>query len=190
MLLKKSTRRKYFKELGLGEYNKENILKLQKKYFTNKAEHDGKYGRNTDILLRHVRNVEKNCKNFSPEEFKCGCGGRYCTGYPTYLRAKECRHIQSIRDLYKRPMQITSGLRCRGYNTRLSGSSSNSRHMTGKAVDFYMAGVTDSLNGRKRLIDTIKHLPNHNWSYCNGYCSKGYAVHAPNMGNAVHTDVR
>ncbi len=190
MLLKKSTRIKYFKELGLGEYNKENILKLQKKYFTDKKEHDGKYGKKTDILLRHVRNVKHYCKNFKPEEFRCGCGGRYCTGYPTYLKAKECKHIQAIRDLYKTPMQITSGLRCRSFNTRLSGSSQNSRHVTGKAVDFYMPGKTDSLNGRVKIIKVIKQLPNHNWSYCNGYCSKGYSVHAPNMGNAVHTDVR
>ena len=190
MLLKKSTRIKYFKELGFGEYNSKSILKMQKKYFTDPKEHDSVYGKKSDILLRHLWNVHKYCKNFKPEEFRCGCGGRYCTGYPTYLKAKECKHIQAIRDLYKTPMQITSGLRCRTFNTRLSGSSQNSRHVTGKAVDFYMPGKTDSLNGRVKIIKVIKQLPNHNWSYCNGYCSKGYAVHAPNMGNAVHTDVR
>ena len=190
MLLKKSTRIKYFKELGFGEYNSKSILKMQKKYFTDPKEHDSVYGKKSDILLRHLWNVHKYCKNFKPEEFRCGCGGRYCTGYPTYLKAKECKHIQAIRDLYKTPMQITSGLRCRTFNTRLSGSSQNSRHVTGKAVDFYMPGKTDSLNGRVKIIKVIKQLPNHNWSYCNGYCSKGYSVHAPNMGSAIHTDVR
>ena len=190
MLLKKSTRIKYFKELGFGEYNSKSILKMQKKYFTDPKEHDGVYGKKSDILLRHLWNVHKYCKNFKPEEFRCGCGGRYCTGYPTYLKAKECKHIQAIRDLYKTPMQITSGLRCRTFNTRLSGSSQNSRHVTGKAVDFYMPGKTDSLNGHVKIIKVIKQLPNHNWSYCNGYCSKGYSVHAPNMGSAIHTDVR
>ena len=163
---------------------------MQKKYFTDPKEHDSVYGKNSDILLRHLWTVHKYCKNFKPEEFRCGCGGRYCTGYPTYLKAKECKHIQAIRDLYKTPMQITSGLRCRTFNTRLSGSSQNSRHVTGKAVDFYMPGKTDSLNGRVKIIKVIKQLPNHNWSYCNGYCSKGYSVHAPNMGSAIHTDVR
>ena len=54
MILKIETREKYFKELGLGEYNKDNILKLQKKYFTNPKEWDGVYGVKTDILLKHV----------------------------------------------------------------------------------------------------------------------------------------
>lgn len=190
MLLTKKKRREYFKYLGLGEYNSENILKLQKKYFTDKYEWDGKYGAKTDKLLRHVYNVKKNCKNFEPEEFRCGCGGRYCTGYPTQLRAKEARHIQAIRDYYGAPVHITSGLRCRTYNARLTGSSQNSRHLNGKAVDFYVNGHTDTLEERRKAIRHIRTLPNHNWTYCDGYCSGGYEVKAPNMGDAIHTDVR
>lgn len=190
MLLTKKKRIEYFEFLGLGEYNKESILKLQKQYFTDKYEWDGKYGVRTDTLLRHVVNVKKNCKNFVPEEFRCGCGGRYCTGYPTHMRAKELRHIQSIRDMYGKPVHITSGLRCRTFNTQLSGSSKASRHMLGKAVDFYISGETDTLEGRKKIINAAKRLPNHNWSYCNGYDSLGGHPFAPNMGNAIHTEVK
>lgn len=190
MLLTKKKRREYFKYLGLGEYNKENILKLQKKYFTDKYEWDGKYGARTDSLLRHVYNVKKHCKNFEPEEFRCGCGDRYCDGYPTHMRARELKHIQAIRDHYNVPVQITSGLRCRTFNAQLSGSSKTSRHMIGKAVDFYVKGVTDSLAKRKQAIAYIRTLPNHNWTYGDGWCSANYEVKAPNMGNALHTDVR
>ena len=84
-LLTEATRIKYFEKLGLGEYNEANIKKLQKKYLR-KKDVDGIYGTNTDNLLRHVYNVKAYTKNFEPEEFKCECGGRYCTGYPTYMK--------------------------------------------------------------------------------------------------------
>ena len=59
-LLAESTRKKYFKELGLGEYNKSNIKKLQKKYFSRQSDIDGIYGTDTDNLLRHVYNVKNS----------------------------------------------------------------------------------------------------------------------------------
>ena len=53
-LLTVDKRKEYFKDLGLGEYSKENVLKLQKKYFTREKDRDGKYGSDTDNLLRHI----------------------------------------------------------------------------------------------------------------------------------------
>lgn len=187
MKLTKMKRIKYFKFLGL-KYNKEGILKLQKKYFADVSEHDGKYGNKTDILLRHVYNVKKNTKNFTPEEFRCPCG--YCTGYPTQMRARELKHIQRIRDHYGKPMTVTSGLRCERHNNKVGGSR-DSRHLKGLAVDFYMAGITDTLARRIAAIRFIKTLPNHRYTYGNGCSSiSGYNPHTPNMGNALHTDVR
>ena len=81
-------------------------------------------------------------------------------------------------------------MRCKPYNRRLSGSVSNSRHLTGKALDFYMKGVTDTLSHRKSAIKWIKKQPNHNYTYGNGINSNGYGVRAPYMGNALHTDVK
>lgn len=186
--LTKKSRQAYFKYLGLGEYNKANILKFQKKYFTRAKDHDGKYGVNTDRLLRHVYNVTKYTKNFKPEEFKCGCGGKYCTGYPSYMKKTELVNLQTIRTHYGKSMTITSGLRCRKFNSKLSGSSTESAHLTGYAADYYIAGVTDTLANRKKAIEYIRKLPAHHWTYGNGWCSKLYAVNAPNMGNAMHTD--
>ena len=159
-LLALTTRRKYFAELGYGAYTKENIKKLQKKYFIRSKDIDGIYGNNTDILLRHVYNVSKT-KNFSPEEFRCECGGKYCTGYPTWMKMHQLNHLQTIRSHYNKPMTVTCGLRCKKYNAALSGSIVNSKHITGYATDFYMPGVTDSLATRKSAIKYITTLKNH-----------------------------
>lgn len=187
-LLTVAERKARFKFLGLGEYNATNIKKLQKKYLRAK-DVDGIYGIDTDRVLRHVYNVKKCTKNFDPEEFKCECGGKYCTGYPSYMKQVELKNLQSIRSHYGKPMKITSGLRCKTANNKSKGSIKNSsKHLTGYASDFYMKGVTDSLAGRKKLIAYAKTLPNHNYTYGNGYNSNGVKIAASYMGNAVHTD--
>lgn len=189
-LLTTAKRKQFFKELGLGEYNKDSIKKFQKKYMARKSDWDGIYGTDTDNLLRHVYNVKKHSRNFSPEEFKCECGGRYCTGYPNYMKSKQMEHLQYIRSFYGKPMTVTCGLRCKGYNAELNGSIANSLHLTGKATDFYMFGVTDTLANRKKAIAVIKKLKNHHYTYGNGINSIGGNVYAPYMGNALHTDTQ
>lgn len=189
-LLSEEKRKKYFKTLDLGEYNESNIRKLQKKYLR-KQDVDGIYGTDTDNLLRHIYNCSL-VKDFKPEEFKCECGGRYCTGYPTYMRKVELQHLQRIRDHYKKPMTVTCGMRCRPYNNSLVGSIPNSLHLYGLACDFNMDGVTESTAQRKKAINWIKTLPNHHYTYGNGYNSYGAPINAPYMGSgngaAIHTD--
>lgn len=187
-LLTVATRKKWFKYLGLGEYNKSSILKFQKMAFTNSHEWDAVYGKNTDIALRHWHHVKVYTDNFEPKEFRCPCGK--CTGYPTWMRVNELKHIQTIRSHYGKPMKITSGIRCKYENDRLSGSSKESAHLNGKAVDFYMQGVTDTLANRRGSLKYIKKLKNHNYSYGDGISSTGAYVSAPNMGNAMHTEVK
>lgn len=185
-LLTKEQRKKRFKYLGL-EYNTEGIKALQKKYMR-KKDVDGQYGEDTDKVLRHVYNVKKYTKNFSPEEFKCECGGKYCTGYPSYMKKVELENLQSIRVHFGKPMTVTCGLRCKPYNDSLRGSIQNSKHLSGYACDFYMPGVTDTLANRKKAIKWIKKLPNHNYTYGNGINSYGASLAAGYMGNALHTD--
>lgn len=185
MLLTTTKRKTYFKTLGLGEYNKENIKKLQKKYLRSK-DVDGIYGADTDNLLRHLFNVHSYTKNFAPEEFKCECGGRYCTGYPTYMRKDTLVTLQSIRTKLGVPVTVTSGLRCKGYNNSLQGSVSTSYHIKGKAVDFCSLNTTTKL----QRVDLIKWLkPKVKYAYCNGYDTLGSKRSAPNMGNAIHFEV-
>lgn len=186
-LLTIEKRKLYFSKLGFGEYNEDNIKKLQKKYLR-KKDVDGLYGPNTDKLLRHIYNVKTYTKNFEPEEFKCECGGRYCTGYPSYMKKVELQNLQSIRTHFNKPMTVTCGMRCHPYNNSLAGSIPNSKHLSGYATDFYMPGVTDTLANRKKAISWIKKLPNHNYTYGNGINSYGVRISASYMGNALHTD--
>lgn len=185
-LLPVSTRKNYFKKLGLGEYNENNIRKLQKKYLR-AQDVDGIYGTDTDRLLRHVYNCSL-VKNFKPEEFRCPCGK--CTGYPDRMKQVELNHIQTIRDHYGKPMKITSGLRCKVENKRVGGVS-NSGHLTGYAVDFYMDGVTDTVPNRNKALAYIKTLPNHKFTYgAHMVDSDGAYREATGMGNAMHTETK
>lgn len=190
-LLTVEKRKAYFEKLGLGDYNEANIRAFQKKYLR-KKDVDGIYGTDTDNLLRHVYNVKTYTKNFEPEEFKCECGGRHCTGYPTYMKKVELQNLQAIRDHWKKPMRVTCGMRCRPYNNSLVGSIPNSLHLTGYACDFNMDGVTESTAQRKAAIKWIKKLPNHHYTYGHGYNSYGASISAPYMGYgngaALHTD--
>lgn len=186
-LLTVEQRKARFKYLGLGEYNKENRLKFQKKAFPNNPEEwDSKYGINTDRALRHFYNVKKYAPNFKPTEFKCTCG--HCNGYPSYMKQVELKHIQRIRNHYKKPMTITSGLRCSYENSRVGGVS-NSGHLTGYAVDFYMEGVTDTVAHRVATLKYLVKQPNHQFSYGKEMKdSNGLYREASGMGNAMHTE--
>ena len=149
-MLTKAERKTRFKFLGLGEYNAANIRKFQKRAFPGHSrEWDGVYGSKTDNALRHFYNVEKVTKDFKPTEFRCNCGR--CTGYPSYMKQVELKHLQKIRTHYGKPMTITSGLRCSYENSRVGGVR-NSGHTRGYAADFYMKGVTDTLANRRNAI--------------------------------------
>lgn len=181
-LLDEKTRAEYLAELGYAS-----IIDFQRAVMYPKWV-DGKYGKQTDNALRTAINVKRFTKNFETKEFRCECGGRYCGGYPDYMKPSELVHIQTIRDHYDRPITITCGLRCPAYNRALNGSISNSLHLTGQALDFYQRGVTDTLANRKSAIRYIKGLPNHHYTYGNGINSYGNYVSAGYMGNALHTD--
>ena len=140
------------------------IIEFQSDYFVRKNDIDGIYGINTDNLLRTVINVKENSKDFKPKEFKCRCGGRFCTGYPDYIRADTVKIMQKIRDMIG-VTYISSGLRCPKYNSMMKASIPNSRHLTGHAIDFYSPKTT-TLKNRKNIMDNIDNIY---YSYCDGY---------------------
>ena len=185
-LLTKEERNRRLKYLGY-EGNADGLGKFQKDAFPKQPkQHDKKYGINSDRALRHFYNVKKVTKNFSPTEFRCNCGR--CTGYPSYMKQVELKHLQKIRDHYKKPMTITSGLRCSYENSRVGGVR-NSGHTRGYAADFYMKGVTDTVANRKKALSYIKKLDNHEFTY-GAYMkdSNGMYRTASGMGNAMHTE--
>lgn len=188
-LLSIDKRKEYFKVLGFGEYNSENLKKFQKVAFPSHPEEwDGIFGSKSNAALRHFYNVWKCTKDFKPTEFRCTCGR--CTGYPTFMKQRELKHLQAIRDHYKTPMIITSGLRC-PYENRRVGGVSNSGHLTGRAADFYMRGVTDTVPNRNKALKWIVKQPNHKFTYgAHMVDSEGNYRNAIGMGNAMHTEVR
>ena len=188
-MLSLEERKEMFKELGY-EYSKSGIEAFQRKYMLRKSDYDGIYGTNTENTLLTVFNTLKYTRNFKPEEFRCDCGGRFCCGYPNYMKPHMLLHIQGIRDHWGRPITVTQGLRCKGRNKQLNGSIVNSKHMTGQAVDFYQRGVTDTLANRKVAIKWIRQQIFHTYTYGNGINSNGYRVKASYMGNCLHTDVK
>lgn len=184
-------RKAYLKKLGYykGRINavEDDELKaayrsLQNDYFVKAKDKDGVYGKNTDILLVNAYRVKTNSTSFDLSEFKCGCKGKYCTGYPVMIDTKLIKNLQRVRTKFG-ATTITSGVRCVDYNHSLPGSSMISRHMSGKAADIYNA-KTKTEAGRKIVMAYWKKLSGANYTYCN--IGNNY----PNMGNAVHVDVK
>lgn len=189
-MLSLAERKALFKEIGYANYNKATIEAFQRKYMLRSSDYDGIYGPNTENTLLTVAYTLRYTKNFKPSEFRCDCGGRFCCGYPSFMKPHMLMHIQAIRDHYGKPITVTQGLRCKGRNKQLNGSIVNSKHMSGMAVDFYQKGVTDTLANRRMSIKWIKKQPFHSYTYGNGINSNGYKVKAAYMGNCLHTDVK
>jgi hypothetical protein len=189
-MLSVKKRQEYLKYLGfyngdidgiVGAKTKKAYLDLQKAYFTQKTDIDGIYGKNTDILLQNAYNVKLYCKNFKLEEFKCQCGGKYCTGYPVVLDIQLLKNVQAVREKFG-STNITSGLRCAKHNSAVGGAFA-SRHKSGKAVDITNA-TSKTVSGRQTIMSFWKTLPKQRYTYCN--INGDY----PNMGSAVHIDVK
>lgn len=78
---------------------------------------------------------------FTPDEFKCKCGGKYCKGYPHEPDERMVRIADQLRKNLGVPITIVSGLRCKTWNA-IQGGVSNSQHMYGEAADIYAKGVS------------------------------------------------
>lgn len=95
---------------------------------------------------------------FTREEFRCKCGGKYCDGFPAEPKELLVRQADTLRKKVG-PMQISSGLRCKTHNANVGGVS-NSRHLSGKAMDFAVSGKSSS-----QLLTEIKNLPKIRYAY-------------------------
>lgn len=76
---------------------------------------------------------------FRREEFRCRCGGKYCGGFPAEPREGLVREAEALRAHFGGAVIVTSGVRCQRHNKNVGGVA-NSRHLTGKAMDFRVAG--------------------------------------------------
>lgn len=96
---------------------------------------------------------------FTREEFKCKCGGRYCSGYPAEMQEAVVKIADAARAHFGRPGHVVSGLRCRQWNAH-EGGVANSQHMYGEAIDLRIDGV-DS----EKLRQFVESQPGHRYSY-------------------------
>lgn len=106
------------------------------------------------------KNNIKDFKNFTMNELKCGCKGKYCKGFPVEFSYELLDQLQAIRNHFGKPVIITSAIRCQKYNDSLKGSIKKSKHTMGRAVDFYVKGVSYS-----KLWAYVKTLPHNNYTY-------------------------
>lgn len=80
---------------------------------------------------------------WSPEEFRCRCGeyhDPYCDGFPV----RPDRTLLELADDIRSRTGVahrSSAIRCPQHNAD-SGGVSNSRHLSGKALDFFVEGYT------------------------------------------------
>lgn len=83
----------------------------------------------------------KDIKHFERKEFKCKCGNIYCNGYPAEPQEKLVRVADRVREHFGKAATVSSGLRCTRHNANVGGVA-NSRHLSGKAMDFCISGKT------------------------------------------------
>lgn len=109
-------------------------------------------------------------KYFKKSEFACKCGGKYCKGYPAEPKEKLIRVAERVREHFGKPATVTSGLRCTKHNAN-EGGVSNSRHLSGKAMDFCIQGVSGAT-----LLAYVQKQPEIRYAYIIS-------------GNYVHMDI-
>ena len=114
---------------------------------------DGIVGAETEKALKHAvaygmpsKKVETatgdfwdEIKYFDRSEFACKCGK--CGGYPAEPKEKLIRVADQVRENLGGAATVSSGVRCATHNANVGGVA-NSRHLTGKAMDFSVAGKT------------------------------------------------
>jgi uncharacterized protein YcbK (DUF882 family) len=77
-------------------------------------------------------------KYFTRDEFKCKCG-KYCDGFPAEPEKKLVTVADRVREHFGNPAIVSSGVRCKQHNANVGGVA-NSRHLSGKAMDFRVSG--------------------------------------------------
>lgn len=111
---------------------------------------------------------------WSPEEFRCRCGeyhAPYCNGFPVLPDRTLLELVDDLRHNAGRPGHRSSGIRCPQHNADSNGAA-GSRHLTGKALDFYIEGMSGG-----QLLAAAQADPR---------CRYAYIID----GQWVHVDVR
>ena len=73
-------------------------------------------------------------KYFTDKELSCKCG---CDKQE--MNSKFMKSIGELRELYGKPLIVTSAYRCPEHNNKVSSTGLNGPHTTGKAIDFLIS---------------------------------------------------
>lgn len=79
----------------------------------------------------------REIRYFGKQEFACKCGS--CGGFPAEPEEKLVRLAEKVRIHFDAPVTVSSGVRCPIHNLAVGGVA-NSRHLSGKAMDFRVKG--------------------------------------------------
>ena len=133
---------------------------------------DGIAGTQTRNAMANVGEITwDDIKYFGKNEMTCKCG---CGLNNTDLRLMQI--ADGIREHFGSPAIITSGCRCAKHNAEVGGVQ-GSRHVLGKAMDFYIQGVPT-----QELLNYCQQLVNE------GQLRYTYTNNA-NMNGVVHIDI-
>lgn len=160
-----------------GQMTKVAVTAFQKDFG---LEADGVCGPQTEKALKHAvtygmpaKAVEApksgdfwdDIKYFRKEEFtcKCGCGA-------SEMQEKLIKTADKVRAHFGNRITVSSGRRCTKHNAKVGGVS-NSRHLSGKAMDFCVSGISASM-----VLTYVQKLPEIRYAY---------AID----GNFVHMDI-
>lgn len=99
---------------------------------------------------------------WSPEEFRCRCGEYhepYCSGFPVLPDRTLLELADDVRDWFDAPAHRSSGIRCPQHNADSKGAA-GSRHLTGKALDFFVEGATAA-----EVLAAVRRDPRARYAY-------------------------
>lgn len=94
---------------------------------------------------------------FDRSEFACKCGK--CGGFPVEPKEKLIKVADRVRKNFGKAATVSSGVRCTQHNANVGGVS-NSRHLSGKAMDFSVSGVSGS-----KLLAYVQKQPEIRYAY-------------------------
>lgn len=99
-----------------------------------------------EVVVSKTENTTDNfwdgIKYFKRSEFACKCG-KYCDGFPVEPDRKLVETLKTIREHFRAPVTVSSGIRCKTHNANVGGAS-GSLHMSGTAADIIVNGVSPS----------------------------------------------
>jgi hypothetical protein len=99
---------------------------------------------------------------WSPEEFRCRCGeyhAPYCDGFPVLPDRTLLELVDDLRHNAGSQGHRSSAIRCYQHNIDSNGAA-GSRHLKGKALDFYIEGMTGS-----QLLRAAQEDPRTRYAY-------------------------